>query len=45
MTVLEAVTFLRLHGLRVRWTPSGTLTPSEVCALLSLLATRTRGQA
>lgn len=45
MTLHEAITFLRAHGLRVRWTPQGTLSPSDVCALISVLANRQRGQA
>jgi hypothetical protein len=45
MTVLEALTFLRSHGLVIRWSRSGQLSTSDLCALISILANRTRGQA
>lgn len=45
MTVLEAITFLRAHGLRVRWTPTGTLNPAALVAVIGLLSKQPRGQA
>lgn len=45
MTVQEAIVFMRCHGIRIRWTPSGQLSAREAIAAIVALASQSRGRA